>query len=387
MLAERPNSDNRGIVRALYVHVPFCRTRCGYCDFYSQVLDPARTGPLADALREELCLAQRDHVLAFDTIFVGGGTPTVLPIESLARLLESCRRLANPVVELEFTVEANPATVTPDTAQVLVAAGVNRVSLGAQSFQPGELAALDRMHRPKDVEQTVAICRSHGIRQINLDLIFAIPGQTLSSWLGSLRAALALEPDHVSCYGLTYEPGTRLYERWQAGDVQRIDSDLEADLYETAIDALAAGGYSQYEISNFARPGAECRHNLTYWRNEPYLGVGPSAAGYINGVRYKNVADTGVYVRALHAGRRPRCEEEQLAPEPRARETAMLALRLNEGLTRHAFARRFGVDPVDFFAGAIARHTADGLLEVTDTAIRLTRRGRLVADTVSADFL
>lgn len=372
--------------RSLYVHVPFCRRLCGYCDFYSQVLDPDTVGPLVDAVRSELTGATRGGGLTVDTIFVGGGTPTVLPADQLARLLAALRACAAGP-DVEFTVEANPATVTAEMADVLASAGVNRVSVGAQSFNPAELDVLDRTHRPEQVGETLATCRRAGIRRLSLDLIFGIPGQTLACWRESLQAALGLEPEHMSCYGLTYEPGTPLRERLDAGSVQRVDPDLEADMYETTIDVLAAAGLAQYEISNFARPGAECRHNLRYWHNEPYLGLGPAAAGFLNEVRYKNVADTAAYVAAIRAGRSPRAEEERLPPERRVRETAMLELRLTSGIDRRRFAARYKEDPVALFAAAIEPHRADGLLVVNETSIRLTRRGLLLADTVIADFL
>lgn len=372
--------------RSLYVHVPFCRRLCGYCDFYSQVLDPDTVGPLVDAVRSELTGATRGGGLTVDTIFVGGGTPTVLPADQLARLLAALRACAAGP-DVEFTVEANPATVTAEMANVLASAGVNRVSVGAQSFNPAELDVLDRTHRPEQVGETLATCRRAGIRRLSLDLIFGVPGQTLASWRESLQAALDLEPEHMSCYGLTYEPGTPLCERLDAGSVQRVDPDLEADMYETTIDVLAAAGLAQYEISNFARPGAECRHNLRYWHNEPYLGLGPAAAGFLNEVRYKNVADTAAYVAAIRAGRSPRAEEERLPPERRVRETAMLELRLTSGIDRRRFAARYKEDPVALFAAAIEPHRADGLLVVNETSIRLTRRGLLLADTVIADFL
>ena len=350
-------------IHALYAHVPFCRTRCGYCDFYSTVLEPAAVEPLVSGLLTELDAARNRHELAFETIFVGGGTPTCLPPRQLERLLLACAELGRGG-QIEFTVEANPATVTPETAAVLVAAGVNRVSVGAQSFDPDELQALERTHQPEQVGQTLEICRAQGIHDINLDLIFAIPGQTAASWRANLAAAIALEPTHLSCYGLTYEPGTRLHARLQAGEVRRVDEDLEADLYEMTIEILASAGYEHYEVSNFARPGARCRHNLTYWHNQPYLGIGPSAAGFVDGLRYKNVADIATYVREIAAGRPPHAEAERLAPEQRARETAMLALRLAEGLDRRSFTVRFGHDPVDFFADAVATHTQRGHLEV-----------------------
>lgn len=373
--------------RSLYVHVPLCRSLCGYCDFYSQIFDPAVVTPLVDALVRELAEYAEQRSLRLDTIYVGGGTPTVLPAPALSRLLLSVREYAVDAQLLEFTVEANPATLTDDIAAVLVAAGVNRVSLGAQSFEPDELRTLDRMHLPAHVGETVKKCRQSGIWQINLDLIFGIPGQTPASWLGSLWAALTLEPDHLSCYGLTYEPGTPLYEHLNIGAVQRVDPDLEAEMYETALDILPGAGLPQYEISNFARPGAQCRHNLRYWHNEPYLGIGPAAAGFIDEVRYKNVADTAAYVQAIQEGRSPWSEQETLPPGRRARETAMLELRLTEGIQRKHFAERYGEDPAALFADAIKPHMADGLLAVDERSIRLTRAGLLVADTVIADFL
>jgi oxygen-independent coproporphyrinogen-3 oxidase len=222
---------------------------------------------------------------------------------------------------------------------------------------------------------------------VNLDLIFAVPGQTLESWLGNLRAAIAIGPDHLSCYGLTYERGTPLYDRLQAGEVKRLDPDAEAAMYEATIDTLASPGYQQYEISNFAQPGCECRHNLAYWHNLPHVGIGPSAAGCVSGARYKNIADAAEYGRAIRSGRSPRTQEERLSPEHHARETAMLELRLNAGIDRQRFQRRFGVDPLRLFGEAIAKHAGLELIEVTPEAVRLTRRGRLVADSVVADFL
>lgn len=372
--------------RALYVHVPCCRTRCGYCDFYSEILAPDAAGPLVTALCSELRLLTTGRDTAFTTVFVGGGTPTCLPAEQLRRLLRACASAAGPGLE-EFTVEANPATVTPEIAAALAEAGVTRISLGAQSFEPAELRVLERTHTPEQVRATVATCRAHGFDDLNLDLIFGIPGQTLTSWRASLAAALALEPTHLACYGLTYEPGTRLHAQREAGRVRPVDPDLEADMYEAALDTLQAAGFVHYEISNFARPGRECRHNLTYWRNEPYFGVGPSAAGFVDGIRYKNVADTARYAATLRAGRLPEREEERLNAAARARETAMLALRLAAGIDRRRFARRFGADPAELFAEAVKRHTGDGLLEVTPTAVRLTRRGMLLADCVLRDFV
>ncbi len=374
-------------IRSVYVHVPFCHSVCGYCDFYKHPLDRAAAAPLVDALLAEARAARQRYPLSIETIFIGGGTPTALPADELVRLVRGLRDLAAGAGPLEFTVEANPNTVTDALAARMRDAGVNRVSLGAQSFEPSELGVLDRRHRPEQVAQAVAILRRASFPQLSLDLIFGIPGQTLASWLASLDAAIALAPQHLSCYGLTYEPGTELYARRQRGEVQRASSDLEADMYEATIERLAAAGLEHYEISNFALPGCACRHNLAYWHNRAYLGLGPSAAGFVDGIRYKNVPDTAEYVRAIEAHRCPWVEQEQLSPERRARETIMLELRLIAGIDRAGFMQRFGQDLVTWFAEPVERHVSLGTLAVSPERVALTRRGLLVADSVMADFL
>jgi len=373
--------------RSLYVHVPFCASLCDFCDFYSVVLEPALVAPLVDAVLRELAAYASIRALDPDTFYIGGGTPTVLPPAELKRLLTGVRAYASTAAEPEFTVEANPATVTTEVAGVLAACGVNRVSVGAQSFQPDELRTLGRRHQPEDVPATVATLRRHGLARINLDLIFGIPRQSLESWQRSLHTALQLAPDHLSCYGLTCDADTPLRRRLEYGDLEPVSEDLEADMYELALDVLPTLGLLQYEISNFARPGCECRHNLRYWRNEPYLGIGPGAAGYVDGVRYRNVADIRSYVEKVSRGDSPWAEHEQLPPDGRARETAMLELRLTSGIDRKRFAERFGADPAYLFADAIERHAQAGLLEVDERAVRLTRAGLLVANRVMADFL
>lgn len=382
-MAERNTTSEP--IPALYVHVPFCHTICGYCDFYSTVLDRSAVGPLVDALLAELSIRQAGHALACETIFVGGGTPTTIAPSELRRLLTALRATAS--ASLEFTVEANPATVSPEVADTLAGSGVNRVSIGAQSFDRSELRILERIHEPQQVAQTLENCRRAGIENLNVDLIFAVPGQTLEGWLANLRAALALEPRHLSCYGLTFERGTPLYEQLQSGEVKRLDAELEAEMYEATIDTLAAAGLRQYEISNFAQPGFECRHSLVYWNNRQHVGLGPSAAGLVGETRYKNIADTAEYARSLRAGRLPVIQQERLSPEQRARESMMLGLRLIEGVDRATFEHRFGRDPAELFAEPLARFIELGLTETTQSAVRLTRRGLLVADSVMAEFL
>ena len=370
----------------LYVHVPFCETKCGYCDFYSVALNDRNPAPLVDCIGRELRQRVNGHAHAVRTVFFGGGTPTILPLSALARLLNSLNETVEVRQLEEVTVEANPATVDDEKAELLVSSGVSRVSMGAQSFFRDELATLERVHSPEDIAPSVAILRRHGVGQVNLDLIFGIPGQTLETWSQSLARAIDLGPDHIACYGLTYEPGTRLTAMRRHGRMTPCDEDIEADMFLRTFDTLESAGYRQYEISNYAKPGCECRHNLLYWRNAPYIGVGPSAAGCADGRRYKNVADIAGYVRLIERDGHAEVESEIIDTEMLIVELVMMQLRLNEGLSIAVFRERIGVDPRDSFGDALTRLVDLGLVAVSDTHIALTRSGRLVANTVVAEL-
>ena len=371
----------------LYVHVPFCPRKCGYCDFYSVVPAEGDCRPLAAALLTELQTAVGQREVRVETMFVGGGTPTFLPSPEFDRLFSALGRLAAKHDPVEFTVEANPASLTAPKAALLRGCGVNRISMGAQSFNRQELEQLDRLHSPEDISAGATIIRQAGFEHFSLDLIFGIPGQTLASWTDSLRRAIELGPDHLACYGLTYEPGTPLRAKLDAGRITPVDEETEVELYLAAIDHLAAAGFRQYEISNFARPDGQCRHNLRYWRNQPGLGIGPSAASYLDGRRWRNVPDVAEYIDRITAGRGVLAEEETLSPRERAGETAMLQLRLIDGIRCCEFHAQTGFDPLGLFAAPIAEHGARGLLTADADRIALTRRGRPVADAVIADFL
>ncbi len=378
---------NWGMKTGLYVHVPFCETKCGYCDFYSVPLGDRQTAPLVRAIVRELEQRESSGAGPFHTIFVGGGTPTLLPKDSLELLFERLSEVARRDGVGEFSVEANPATVDEAKVRLLVEAGVNRMSFGGQSFHQRELDVLERLHCPEEIAPGIQLAREGGIERINLDLIFGIPGQTQASWRESLRRAVDLGVGHLACYGLTYEPGTPLTAQLHDGKVAQCDNDLEADLYLLAIEYLASCGFEQYEISNFAKPGCRCAHNLIYWSNEPYVGVGPSAASYVDGARFKNVPHIETYISNVDNGRHPWREEERLSGRERAGETAMLQLRLNRGIDVAAFERSVGLDPLELYAEQIREHGAAGLLEHTPEYIRLTKAGRLLVDRVIRDFL
>lgn len=370
----------------LYVHIPFCETKCGYCDFYSVAVKDRDTGPLVEGVIQEMETRLGDNDYRVQTVFCGGGTPTILPADQLETLLKTIARFA-PVGSLqEYTVEANPATVDREKAALLKASGVNRVSMGAQSFYPAELETLERIHTPDDIAPSVKVLRDQGIEQINLDLIFGIPGQTMETWFGSLKKAIALQPDHLACYGLTYEPATKLTAMKQAGRIIPCDEQLEADMFEQTIDVLGAAGYQQYEISNFAKPGCESQHNLMYWRNEPYIGVGPSAAGCVGGRRYKNVADVGGYLTGLKVNGHAESESEELDRETLMHEMVLMQLRLVEGLSIQNFCDRTGVNPIELFGEVLTRFVGDGYVTISDTHISLTRKGRLFTNSIMTEL-
>lgn len=367
----------------LYVHVPFCFHKCHYCDFYSIVDDRDRQGAFVRRLSDELAWWCDREELRPATIFVGGGTPTLLSAEGWHRLLGALGDHGVLQNVAEFTVEANPETLTPALLKVLTGGGVNRMSIGAQSFDPVLLKALERWHDPASVARAVALARDAELTNINLDLIIAIPGQSEGQLHHDLDAAVALRPRHLSCYSLTFEPGTPLEQRRRLGRIDPADEETQRRFYEQVMARLAAEGFEHYEISNWSRPGRRCEHNLLYWRNGPWLGLGPSAASHRAGRRWKNAPHLGRYLASV--GPAPVSEEETLTPDGRIGEQFMLGLRLTEGVEwswvqRHA-------PPADRRRGEIDRLLALGMLQRSATHLRLSDEGRLLADSVLAALL
>lgn len=371
---------------SVYVHVPFCRVRCGYCDFNTYTLPELgegerQTGTYVRAAHAELALAET--VLGaggppqLSTVFLGGGTPTMLEADVLGELVHDIRSRWGLAPGAEVTTEANPDTVTPRVAQTLAAAGFTRVSLGMQSAVPHVLRTLDRTHDPANVRSAVEAVRAAGL-QVSLDLIYGTPGESLEDWRRSLEAAVALEPDHVSAYALVVEQGTRLAAQVRRGEVPAPDDDDEADKYELADEVLGAAGYGWYEISNWSRgPGTECRHNLAYWRGGDWWGVGPGAHSHVGGVRWWNVKHPRAYADRLSAGASPAHAREVLDEEQVFDERVLLGSRLAEGLPVAALRAPGRVQ----VAGLVADGLLDGRAAVGGRVV-LTRRGRLLADTV-----
>jgi oxygen-independent coproporphyrinogen-3 oxidase len=369
----------------IYLHVPFCSVRCGYCDFNTYTLtelgvDGASVDTFADAALRELAFAADvlGEVPQVDTVFVGGGTPTMLAAADLARMLAGIRDRFGLAPDAEVTTEANPDSVTPEGLEVLATAGFTRVSLGMQSAVPHVLRTLERTHDPANVERAVAAARAAGL-QVSLDLIYGTPGESLDDWRTSLAAATALEPDHVSAYALVVEDGTKLAAQVRRGQVPAPEDDDEAAKYEIADEHLAAAGYSWYEVSNWAsRDDARCRHNEGYWADGNWWGIGPGAHSHVGGVRWWNVKHPNAYASRVAEGLSPAHGREMLTDEQRYDERVLLAVRLVDGL------------PIDDLrdngrlavAGLIADGLVDGQAALRRHRVVLTRQGRLLTDTV-----
>lgn len=377
-----------------YLHVPYCATRCGYCDFNTYTASELRGsgGALAsrenyaDVLAEEVRLARKvlgDDPREVSTVFVGGGTPTLLPAADLGRMLAAIRAEFGLAADAEVTTEANPESVDPAYLAGLRAAGFNRISFGMQSARQHVLKVLDRTHTPGRPEACVAEARAAGFEHVNLDLIYGTPGESDQDWHASLDAAIGAEPDHVSAYALIVEEGTGLARRIRRGEVPMTDDDVHADRYLITEERLSAAGFGWYEVSNWATgPAARCRHNELYWTGADWWGAGPGAHSHVGGVRWWNAKHPGAYAQALAEGRTPGVGRELLGAEDRRVERVLLELRLADGCPLAILAEQG--------AKAAARAVRDGLLEpgpYAEGRAVLTLRGRLLADAVVRDLV
>jgi oxygen-independent coproporphyrinogen-3 oxidase len=373
-------------VISLYIHIPFCRAKCVYCDFNSYPgLDALFDGYTAAVVHEmELAGPARAR-----TIYVGGGTPTVLPLSFMARILNTARSAFRVDPEAEVSVEANPGTVDVETLADLMALGVTRLSLGVQSFDERELRLLGRIHTTTEAVDAFHAARQSGFDNINLDLIYGLPGQTLDAWQATLEQSLVLQPAHLSLYALTVEEGTPLAAIIGRGGLPTPDPDLAAEMYESARDTLSAAGYVHYEISNWAMaPAYQCQHNQTYWRNEPYLGIGAGAHSWSGGRRWANAAAPAEYTLRVLDGVRPVETEETIDPALEMGETMMMGLRLlDQGVEFERFRERFRVDLRQRFADELVELTELGLILADGERVRLSTRGQLLGNQVFLRFL
>jgi oxygen-independent coproporphyrinogen III oxidase len=364
-------------IRHLYVHIPFCARICPYCAFYKELLDRSQTQRFCEAILGELRRHAKDRELVPSTIYFGGGTPTALTTTQLEFLLGGFRDALDLSELIEWTMEANPGSVSAQKAVLLRKLGVTRISLGIQSWDDDLLQLLGRDHRETHLRESFRILRDARFPSVNVDLMFGLPGQTLEQWRATLEKTVALGPDHISTYCLTYEEDTEFFLRHARGEF-RQDSDSDAEFFQTTMSILEAAGYEHYEISNYARPGFQSAHNRAYWSGANYLGIGPSAFSTIGMERYQNVPDFRRYADAVLAGKSPVTSVEDLTPEMKRTERIALALRTNEGAPA-ALLERFPNETREF--------ERLGLLQRANGNFILTREGKAVADLVAEAFL
>ena len=379
--------------KGLYIHIPFCKNRCLYCNFGSTALSDIKTAKV-DLLRHYLTALKKEleyyPYSAVRTVYIGGGTPTVLEAGDIADLLAFCRQHFKINPEAEISVEANPGTLNENKLSILKKAGVNRLSLGVQSFNDRFLKEIGRIHTAREVLDNFRLARDIGFDNINIDLIFALPGESFQEWQNDLKKAAELTPEHISVYNLTLEEGTELYNRWQAGQLEKASNDLEAMMYEEAISFLTGEGWHHYEIANFARLGRQSRHNNIYWKNEEYIGIGAGATSYIDGVRYTNTRIPEIYIKKVLA--RTDSDEEKEFPYPwveeleelsgkkKLGEAVMLGLRIREGI-------KLTHEIQENFSRQIEELIEKRLLEKKDNNLKLTHQGLMLANQVYQEFV
>ncbi|MEY3457869.1 MAG: Oxygen-independent coproporphyrinogen-III oxidase 1 [Planctomycetota bacterium] len=376
------------IPRSAYVHVPFCLHHCGYCDFTLVANRDQLIPEWLKCLKRELEheLAKLPRPVELDTLFLGGGTPTHLSIQHLQELFELLADYFRFSPDSEISIEANPDGLHSDKLLLLQQCGVNRISLGVQSFQDPELKLLERTHHAADAVAAVELAARY-ISHVNIDLIFAVPGQSAQSWENSLLTATALPLKHISTYGLTWEQGTPFFRREQRGQLKKTPEDLECRMYLDAIQILQNHGFEHYEVSNFSKPGARCRHNLVYWHANEYFAFGPGAARFVNGQRSTNCRSVPRWLKSWSKATPCLEPDEPAEAYDRAREAIMLGLRLREGFNLQNFRNRYGISIESLAGQALQRSLQHGLAELHSGSLRLTQQGLLIADSVIADFL
>lgn len=373
---------------AAYLHIPFCEHICFYCDFNKVFLEGQPVEEYVDAVIREMELMRALHPdEQLETFYVGGGTPTTLTAPQLARLLAAVQDIFHLPKDAEFTVEANPESANAEKFAVMRDYGVNRLSMGVQSFNNTILKRIGRIHTAEQVFSCVEAARSAGFENISIDLIFRLPNQTMADFQDSLRQALALDLPHYSIYALILENKTIFYNLMRQGKLPLPSEDDEADMYELAMETMAEHGREQYEVSNYAIPGFQSRHNLTYWRNGSYFGFGAGAHGYIAGKRYNNHGPIQHYLEPLRQGKSPILYQQELTQKQTVEEEMMLGMRTMAGVDRNQFAQKFGVGLEDLYGGIISSLQSEGLVQWRGDRLSLTRKGKFLGNEVFRAFL
>ncbi|HKM18282.1 MAG: oxygen-independent coproporphyrinogen III oxidase [Firmicutes bacterium] len=372
----------------VYVHIPFCLRKCGYCDFHSTAAAPPVIEAYLQALANEIEFWARQTAGELcSTLYIGGGTPTILTPGQLDRILTKLAAAFNFEPGFEFTVEANPGTLTPEKAQALAQAGANRISLGAQAFDDGLLQKIGRAHTVGQIHESVGLIRKAGIDNINLDLIEGLPGQSLDQWQAALAQAVQLKPSHFSCYSLILEENTPFYQAYQEGELTLPPEEETAAMFAYTQEYLPQQGYCQYEISNYAKPGREARHNLIYWQTYSYLGLGSGAHGYYRQIRYSSTEDLGRYIRSWRKHEPAYASWEPVTADQAMDEMMFLGLRLVKGVNLNSFYQRFQCSVHEVYGAEVDRLAARGLIEEREGFLRLTKLGRSLGNLVFSAFV
>lgn len=374
------------LIEAVYIHIPFCLKKCAYCDFLS-FSETETMEAYVGALLRELELATEAYSIRAKTIFIGGGTPSCLPEFLLNRLLEGVKHfLLGPALQ-EYTMEANPGTLTPGKLELMRRNGVNRLSLGVQSSHAEELQLLGRIHSFEQAKQAVHMAREAGFMNVNLDFMYGLPGQSAEQWRATLEQAIKLKPEHLSLYQLKIEEGTSMHEMLEQGEIEEFDDQLALEMYRTAQDYLKENGYLQYEISNYAKAGYASMHNQVYWRTENYLGLGLGACSWVRPKRRNNHFDMNRYLAAVADDIPPGQEPEVLTEQEQMEETVFMALRMNAGLETEMFRKRFSRNVEEVFPYALERCMEKQLLKKTNQGYALTEKGRVLGNLVFMEFI
>ena len=373
-------------INAVYIHIPFCLKKCHYCDFLS-FAQPEQMEQYVSALLAEMQLAVRHYAVQAKTIFIGGGTPSCLPEPLLEQVLQAVQQYFITPALQEYTLEANPGTLSAEKLRLLKQYGVNRLSLGVQSDNAEQLQLLGRIHGFVQAKEAVQLAKKAGFSNLNLDFMYGLPGQTLAQWQQTLTQALAMAPQHLSLYQLKIEEGTRLETWLKQGKISEFDDELALQMYRLAQTMLTEQGYIQYEISNYAQQGFASAHNQVYWRTENYLGVGLGACSWVRPLRWNNQFDLAAYTAQIAAGELPQQQPERLTELEQMEETVFMALRMNCGLSKAVFAQRFGKSVETVFASALQRCVEQGWLQETADAYYLTEEGRVLGNLVFLEFI
>lgn len=371
---------------SLYIHIPFCKQKCPYCDFYSIVCYEGLASDYIEALVKQI----REIDAEISSIYIGGGTPTVLGYDLWDKLFRSLKgRVKNGI---EFSVEANPESLKADILKLFLDSGVNRLSIGAQSFRNAKLKALGRIHTAADAKDAVLAAAGAGFQNISIDLIFAVWGENVNDWKEELKEAVSLPLAHISAYGLTYEKDTALGKALEKGLITPLEDEAAAEMYEWAVYYLESRSFKRYEVSNFAREGSFCSHNLNYWENNSYIGLGPSAVSYLNGNRKENVSEVKEYLRRVKREEDLSVSGEKLSPKAKAKETAALKIRTAKGISMDWFREKTGFDFLKLQEESLARLSDNGLIDFTKNnnqiaVVYLTKKGFLHCDAASSAFV